>query len=154
MVGGHTDSCLFEPFYAHVGLSSACGFRHPKELSVDWLRKSYCMGITQVNPDSANRGDSVMNLCAAVADTCKNGGNVLIPSFPFYGLSLDIIECVARYLKSNGLEDVKLIISSSQAKDVLNFLETVPESLCKDKQNRTFNGENAFTFRNLQGCTR
>ncbi|KAK2450551.1 integrator complex subunit [Trifolium repens] len=76
------------------------------------------------------------------SECVKNGGSVLIP-INRLGTVLQLLEEMTTLLEASAME-VPIYIISSVAEELLALLNIIPEWLCKQRQERLFDGEPLF----------
>lgn len=74
-------------------------------------------------------------LCMNVGMTLRNGGSVLIPSYPS-GVVYDLFECLSASLDSHGLTQVPMFFISPVADASLAYSNILAEWLSSVKQNK------------------
>ncbi|CAI8036306.1 Integrator complex subunit 9 [Geodia barretti] len=115
-----------------------CPMERARLKSADILIMS---GLT--NAPSANPDTMLAELCTRMAQTLKNGGNVLIPCYPT-GVLYDLLECLKAYLDSANLSNVPVYFISPVAKSSLSFSNIFAEWLCDAKKTKVYLPEQPF----------
>eukprot|EP00794_Sanderia_malayensis_P007283 gene7283-8094_t len=96
-----------------------------------------------VNPDGMLR-----DFCNHLSVTLKNGGNVLIPSYPS-GVIYDLFEYLVSFLDGSGLSFVPIYFVSPVAKSSLAYANIYAEWLCQSKLSKVYLPESPFTHAEL-----
>eukprot|EP00795_Rhopilema_esculentum_P000765 gene765-10494_t len=92
-----------------------------------------------VNPDGMLR-----EFCNHLTATLKNGGNVLIPSYPS-GVIYDLFEYLVSFLDGSGLSFVPIFFISPVADSSLAYANIYAEWLCQSKLSKVYLPESPFT---------
>ncbi|XP_059652788.1 uncharacterized protein LOC132299915 [Cornus florida] len=92
--------------------------------------------------ESLEEMEKLAFICSCAMDSVKAGGSVLIP-IGRPGIFLQLLEQMSFSLESLTLK-VPIFIISSVAEELLAFSNTIPEWLCKQRQEKLYSGEPLF----------
>lgn len=144
---GSCNWLLETPYDNIVYMSRSTSFTaHPKPLDLQSLTNADVLmmtGLTQVpgiSPDP-----SLGQLDAAVTQTLRNGGNVLIPCYPT-GITYDLLEFLAQSLYRVGLTNIPIYFISPVADSSLAFANIYAEWLNESKQAKVYLPEEPFAY--------
>ncbi|EDV20372.1 uncharacterized protein TRIADDRAFT_32062, partial [Trichoplax adhaerens] len=147
---GSSNWILESPYEKISYLSCSSIFStHPMPLDQEALKKSDIViltGLSQV--PYANPDQLVTELCNNLAFTLKNGGNVLIPSYPT-GIIYDLLECLCTFMDQSGLGNIPIYFISPVADSSLAFSNIYGEWLCNTKQDKVYLPEPPFIHADL-----
>lgn len=92
--------------------------------------------------ESLEEMEKLAFICSCAIDSVKAGGSVLIP-INRVGVFLQLLEQIAIFMESSSLK-IPIYIISSIAEELLAYTNTVPEWLCKQRQEKLFSGDPLF----------
>ncbi|XP_078169753.1 integrator complex subunit isoform X3 [Carex rostrata] len=89
-----------------------------------------------------DEAEKIHFILSCIVDSVKEGGSVLIPSGRF-GVIFALLEHIGDFLGSLNLK-VPIYIISETAQETLALTNSLPEWLCKQRQEKLFSGEALF----------
>lgn len=128
--------------------SSSTFTTHPKPIEHQFLRGVDVLLITSLNQTPlANPNTLLGELCQAVENTLKNGGNVLMPCHSA-GVVYDLFECLSGHLESKGILNTMYFVSPVAHKS-LAYSGILAEWLTAAKQQKVYIPEEPFPHSHL-----
>ncbi|KAJ1286724.1 hypothetical protein BS78_03G374100 [Paspalum vaginatum] len=94
------------------------------------------------NDDITEEIERISFICSCIIDAIKSGGSVLIP-IGRLGVILLILELISEMLHSSDMK-VPIFMISETAEEIIALTNTLPEWLCKSRQEKLFSGEALF----------
>ncbi|ONM35365.1 uncharacterized protein [Zea mays] len=94
------------------------------------------------NDDITEEIERISFICSCIFGAVKSGGSVLIP-IGRLGVILLLLELISEMLHSSSLK-VPIFVISETAEEIFAFTNTLPEWLCKSRQEKLFAGEALF----------
>ncbi|KAJ1259900.1 hypothetical protein BS78_10G191400 [Paspalum vaginatum] len=94
------------------------------------------------NDDITEEIERISFICSCIIDAIKSGGSVLIP-IGRLGAILLILELISEMLHSSNMK-VPIFMISETAEETIALINTLPEWLCKSRQEKLFSGEALF----------
>ncbi|XP_024041486.1 integrator complex subunit 9 homolog isoform X2 [Citrus clementina] len=92
--------------------------------------------------ESVEEMEKLAFICSCAIDSVKAGGSVLIP-INRVGVFLQLLEQIAIFMECSSLK-IPIYIISSVAEELLAYTNTIPEWLCKQRQEKLFSGDPLF----------
>lgn len=92
--------------------------------------------------ESLEEMEKLAFICSCAIDSIKAGGSVLV-TISRLGITLQLLEMMAVFLESSSL-NVPIYVISSVAEELLAYANSIPEWLCKQRQEKLFSGEALF----------
>lgn len=92
--------------------------------------------------ESVEEMEKLAFICSCAIDSVKAGGSVLIP-INRVGVFLQLLEQIAIFMECSSLK-IPIYIISSIAEELLAYTNTIPEWLCKRRQEKLFSGGTLF----------
>ncbi|CAN1745194.1 Integrator complex subunit 9 homolog [Linum perenne] len=97
--------------------------------------------------ESLEEKEKITFILSCILQSVQASGSVVIP-FNRLGILLQLLEEIPKFLES--LEtDVPIYFISSIASELLAFMNTIPEWVCKPRQEKLFSGEAMFSHGDL-----
>ncbi|KAL7299713.1 hypothetical protein TKK_0007465 [Trichogramma kaykai] len=117
---------------------------HPKPMEQNMLKHANAIILTGLAPLPNQNPDTMLGeFCMTIATTLRQGGCVLIPSYPS-GVIYDLFECLSIHLDKTGLSQVPLFFISPVAETSLAYSNIFAEWLSSGKQNKVYLPEEPF----------
>ncbi|OQR68881.1 integrator complex subunit 9-like [Tropilaelaps mercedesae] len=128
--------------------SSSTLTTHPKPIEHQPLRNMDVLIMTSLTQTPLAIPDTMLSeMCQAVEQTLKNGGNVLIPCHSA-GVVYDLFECLSGHLESRGQLNTMYFVSPVANKS-LAYSSILAEWLTSSKQQRVYIPEEPFPHSHL-----
>eukprot|EP01135_Chromosphaera_perkinsii_P001768 Nk52_evm37s210 gene=Nk52_evmTU37s210 len=134
-----------------LSASSSGSSRHPLPLDVDALRDSEVLLVTGVATEPLRTPQQqFQEMCAHIATTLHQGGQVLIPCYPT-GVIYDLLEYIHSHLSAQEglLGMVPMVFVSEVAQASLAYANIFAEWLCTGKQERVYQPSPPFQHQDL-----